>query len=136
MGADQFEIQRFEVNNPHVRCHIEALCITCGQDLVVVIGGGNVYHVGAMALTLSLPGIKDRHKLTNSTYQVPVPGHKEENLAREGSQLLSKELGKNVVVIAGIHQDNINKSEISEYVECFNRLIKDVCAAYKPAPGT
>ena len=77
-----------------------------------------------------MPSIKDPAKLTNSTYQVPVPGHKEESLAREASCKLSKILSKNVVVTVGIHTDEISKELIQAYVDQFNNLIDLICEAY------
>lgn len=124
------DVQYFEVMVPQSTYRVEAVCITCGNDLVVVIGGGSRYHLGAVALSLCMPSIKDAQKLTNSTYQIPVPGHKEEALVREGSLLLSRELKKNVVMTAGLHEDALNKEGIERYIECFNGLVEKICQFY------
>lgn len=125
-------VQRFQAEldgSPHV---IEAVCVECGADLVVIVGGGSRYHCGAVALSISLPGLKDPQKPTNSTYQVPVPGHKEEALAREGSLVLSRALQRNVVVSVGIHEDNLPKERVSYYVEQYYALIDRISQAYLP----
>jgi len=130
MGDTLLEERRFSVPSPNLMYRIEALCVTCGADLIVVVGGGSRYHLGALGLTLSMPSIKDAAKLTNSTYQVPIPGHKEEALAREGSLFLSKALKRNVLVTVGVHEDNIAKTDIPRYVEVFNELLEAIRQAY------
>ncbi|MCE1254973.1 MAG: hypothetical protein LWX83_15680 [Anaerolineae bacterium] len=109
---------------------VEAVCVDVGADLVVVVGGGSRYHIGSTSLTISMPSIKDSSKLTNSTYLVPVPGHKEENLARESSLILSRSLKRNVLVSVGIHEDQISKADIGLYIDCFNNLINQIIQAY------
>lgn len=130
MSETALDVRRFAVDldgSPH---RIEAVCIECGADLVVVVGGGSRYHCGAVALTLSLPAIKDPQRLTNSTYQVPVPGHKEEALAREGSLVLSRALRRNVVMSVGIHEDDLPKERIRYLVSQFNALVEQIREAY------
>lgn len=131
MSSNRLDIRRFEVAAPDDRYKIEAVCVLCGEDLVVIVGGGSNYHLGALALTLSLPSIKDENKLTTSTYQIPIPRHKEETLARESSLLLSQRLKRNVVVTVGIHIDGLTKEEIPLYVQRFNELIDIICLAYR-----
>ena len=113
---------------------LEAVCVECGADLVVVVGGGSRYHIGAVGLTISLPSLKDVDKLTQSTYQVPVPGHKEEALAREGSRLLSQRLGRNVVLSVGMHEDDLSKEGIQAYVDAFDALVERIAQAYAASP--
>ena len=127
------EVRFFEVPAPQSEYKIEAVCVSCGEDLIVVIAGGSHYHLGSLGLTISMPSIKDSTKLTNSTYQVPVPGHKEESLAREASYKLSRNLRRNVVVTVGIHADLISKELIQAYVEQFNELVKQICEFYTAA---
>ena len=113
---------------------LEAVCVECGEDLVVVIGGGSRHHIGAVGLTISLPSLKDAGKLTQSTYQVPVPGHKEEALAREGSRLLSQRLGRNVMLSVGMHEDDLSKEGIQAYVDAFDALVERIAQAYTASP--
>ena len=126
-------VRRFDIDLAGFDSKIEAVCVECGADLIVVVGGGTRYHCGTVALTISMPSIKDPKKLTNSTYQVPVPGHKEEALAREGSLILSRALARNVVMSVGIHVDNIPKESIPYFVDQFYKLVEQIRAAYRVA---
>ena len=134
MTGMSMAVRRFEVPVAGSAYALEAVCVECGADLVVVVGGGSRYHVGAVGLTISLPSLKDAGKLTQSTYQVPVPGHKEEALAREGSRLLSQRLGRNVVLSVGIHEDDLSKEGIQAYVDAFDALVERIAQAYAASP--
>lgn len=124
------EVRTFRVEEAEASFRVEAVCIRCGADLVVVVGGGERYHVGATALSITLPSIKDPEALTHSSYLTPVPGHKEEDLAREGSLRLAKGLSTNVVMTVGIHEDNLSPEGIRRYIAQFNRLIDIILDAY------
>lgn len=129
-------VHPFQVEDSASGLKVEALCIDCGDDLVVVVGGGERYHIGATALSISLPSLKNPEILTNSTYLVPVPGHKEEDLARRGSLHLSRTLRRNVVITVGIHRDQITRQQIELYVNLFDRLMDTIAVAYENTTGT
>lgn len=131
MRQDEMAVRRFELGVAGSPYKVEAVCIEVGADLVVVVGGGQRYHCGAVGLSLSLPGLKEADKLAQSTYQVPVPGHKEEALAREGSRELARLLKRNVVVSVGIHEDDLSKEGIQHYMDAFDALIDEIGMAYQ-----
>lgn len=131
----RMELRHFRASAPASTAELEAVCVGCGPDLVVVVGGGERYHVGAVALGLSLPSLKDPARRTSSGYLVPVPGHKEEDLAREGSLRLSRALARNVVVTVGIHDDAITKERAQQYVDAFGRLVVSIERAYLEPPA-
>ena len=131
MNPGQMVIRQFQIDLEGTQNKIEAACVECGVDLIVVVGGGTRYHCGTLALTISMPSINDPQKLTNSTYQVPVPGHKEEALAREGSLILSRALRRNVVMSVGIHEDELPKERIPYVTEQFYKLVEMIREAYQ-----
>jgi hypothetical protein len=129
MGQGEMIVRRFEMAVEDSPYKLEAVCVECGADLIVVVGGGERYHCGALGLTINIPSIKEADKPTQSTYQIPVPGHKEEALARDGSLRLARRLGRNVVLSAGIHEDNLSKEGIQRYAETFYALIEVIADA-------
>ena len=131
MDQAEMFIQQFYVDLGGTDQKIEAVCVECGADLILIVGGGTRYHCGAVALTISIPSIKDPQKTTNSTYQVPVPGHKEEALAREGSLILARALQRNVVMSVGIHEDYITKDRIPYVTGQFYKLVEIIREAYQ-----
>jgi hypothetical protein len=131
MTQGEMNVRRFEVAVAGSPYKVEAVCVEVGADLIVVVGGGEGYHIGALGLSIVIPSLKDADKLTHSTYQVPVPGHKEEALAREGSRELARRLNKNVVMSVGIHEDDLSKEGIQRYTEAFNALVDMIGQAYQ-----
>ena len=131
MKHNTLNIRRFEQVVADSSYKVDSVCVECGADLVVVIGGGERYHIGAIGLTIASPNLKDTNRLTHSTYQIPVPGHKEEALAREGSLLLSQRISRNVVLSVGIHQEHLSQDGIQRYVEAFYALIERIGQAYE-----
>jgi hypothetical protein len=120
------DIRRCAVEDDRSSTRLEAVCVSCGEDLVVVVGGGARYHVGAAALAISMASLKDPSTRTNSSSLVSVPGHKEEDLARDGSLALSRALERNVVMTVGIHDEAITKERIRGYLELFGRLVEEI----------
>ena len=131
MKHNTLNIRRFEQVVADSSYKVDSVCVECGADLVVVIGGGERYHIGAIGLTIASPNLKDTNRLTHRTYQIPVPGHKEEALAREGSLLLSQRISRNVVLSVGIHQEHLSQDGIQRYVEAFYALIERIGQAYE-----
>jgi hypothetical protein len=126
MAAGTLEVRRCAVEDAATATRLEAVCVACGGDLVVIIGGGARYHVGAAALALSLPSLKDPSTPATSSYLVAVPGHKEEELARDGALRLARALRRHVVMTVGIHDDDITRERIAGYVALFERLVDEI----------
>lgn len=134
--STQLELRRCRVEDAPSSTSLEAACIAAGEDLVVVVCGGVRYHVGAAALAISIPSIKDPSTRTNSSYLMAVPGHKEEELARDGALRLSRALRRHVVMTVGIHDEEITKDRILAYVELFGRLMDEIARDQQaPAAG-
>ena len=85
---------------------IEAVACFCGADLVVVIGGGERYHVGAVAIAVPRASLCSPEKISASASVICLTGHKEDLLAREGALRLAAKLNRNVILTVGIHVDN------------------------------
>lgn len=135
MRQDEMNTRRFEMAVEGSPYKLEAVCVECGVDLIVVVGGGERYHCGVLGLTITIPSITEADKSTHSTYQIPVPGHKEEVLAREGSLKLAHRLGRNVVLSVGIHEDNLSKEGIQHYIQAFEALMDVIAEALIGLPG-
>lgn len=109
---------------------IEAKALLIGEDLVLSIWGGSKPHVGAVALAVPRPSLKNR-AITSSTSSVLTRiGHKEDEIVKTVSERVSAALNKAVVVSAGIHWDDIPENEIgivqSVCEELTHRLIQRI----------
>ncbi|MCE5306841.1 MAG: hypothetical protein LLG20_04310 [Acidobacteriales bacterium] len=104
------------------RVTLEAVPVPMGNDLCLVITGGDRPHLGAVALAQARPSLEDSTKVSASTSVLTVPGHKEDLLARSAAQSLAARLNRTVVVCCGIHVDAISPDELRFVEEAVERL--------------
>ena len=103
---------------------LEAFVKNIGSDLLVSIFGGQRPHIGAVAVALPRPSLKDP-KVRSATASVfCYPGHKEDVIAKEAAERLSAALDTNVTVTAGAHWDNIDQSGIRAVIKSNRQLIE------------
>jgi gallate decarboxylase subunit D len=103
---------------------LEAFVKNIGNDLLVSIFGGQRPHIGAVAVALPRPSLKDP-KVRSATASVfCYPGHKEDVIAKEAAERLSAALDTNVTVTAGAHWDNIDRSGIRAVLKSNRQLIE------------
>jgi len=105
---------------------LRASGLLIGQDLSVSIWGGTHPHIGAVALALTRPSLKDKNKTSATSSVLTVLGHKEDQTVKKVSEALSAALGKNVVVTAGIHWDNLKPEEINLIIALTEKLSRKI----------
>ncbi len=105
---------------------VEAQATCAGDDLVLVIGGGDSPHVGAAALAVPRPSLADPTLPSSSASVLCVTGHKEDMLSRSISLELSKRYGNRVVVVSGIHIDHATGDDISRLEKNIEAVVTQV----------
>lgn len=104
------------------RIKINMKSFDIGEDLCVIISGGDKPHIGCVTLSVPRPSLST-HGVTSSTTSVlNLIGHKDDEAAKYVSHLLSSQLNKNVVVTCGIHVDNITHEEIEMIFDLLKTL--------------
>ncbi len=102
------------------RYRVWADLMEAGDDLLILIGGGECPHIGSVSL--AEPGC--------STKTISSPGHKERIVTTSASEMIAKATGKRCLVAAGIHIDNASKEEIALLLAnseaCIRLLIQKV----------
>lgn len=109
---------------------LSALC--SGNDLIVVISGGDSPHVGSVAVAVPGPSRRDAHKTSSTASVMTLVGHKDDELAKPVSQFIASELNQVCVVIVGIHVEQAIARDIETVSEAawdlsrsFVRYMKD-----------
>ena len=93
---------------------LEAVVKLIGNDILIAIYGGEKPHIGAVAIAQPRPSLRDPH-ITKSTASVfCFLSHKEDEIARKVSEIISALFKTNVVVTAGMHWDNLNDDGIEK----------------------
>ena len=108
------------------RFKLEASVLTLGPDLLVAVWGGTHPHIGAVALALPRPSLRDKKKTSATSSVLTLLGHKEDVTAKMISEALAAALNQNVVVTAGIHWDSLKPEEIEGIVRLTDKLTKKI----------
>ena len=99
---------------------LTASVIKTGDDIVVIIGGGES-HIGAVGISFPAESIITG-ETTITTSVITLPSHKDDVVAKRVSEKISKILNKKVTVIAGIHFDNLSENDINKILKGCEKL--------------
>ena len=111
--------------------YLEAWVRFVGEDLVVVVGGGEQPHVGCVVLAQPYPSKKGGGEFSASSSVLTIPPHKEEAIARPIACRLAQSSGRVTVVTAGVHDDNLS----GEGVACYLRLAEELAEVLADTVG-
>ena len=115
--------QDFEVDESGFR--IQASLQRLGSDYLFSIWGGAA-HIGAVAMAQSRPSLADPNRLSASASVFCYVGHKEDDLAKKVAEQLAAALDAKVVVVAGIHWDDLKPQGIEQIVKNVYALVDRV----------
>ena len=82
------------------------------EGFIVLILGGEKPHVGAVAVAIPRPSLKNSSKISSTSSVFTITGHKDDYIARPAAEKLARRLGEVVVAVAGVHVDNASKEDI------------------------
>jgi hypothetical protein len=105
-------MKKFMVSISRGKFKLYAYTQGMGQDLLVSIWGGTRPHIGAVGMAIPRPSLRDPKKWSATSSNFTFIGHKEDALVKGISEKLATELKRNVVVVAGIHWDDLTAQEI------------------------
>lgn len=102
-------------------------CVTqCGDDTILIVGGGTQPHIGSVAVAISHPSIKNPENNDETASVLTVRGHKEDQIARSAALKLAKSTESTVSANIGIHIDDASKDDIEKLIDNFNQLIDQI----------
>lgn len=90
-----------------------------GEDLVIMLSGGDKPHIGCVVQAVPRPSLRKDGTLSVTSSVINLTGHKDEFLCRKLAEKRCKEIGKVVVCTGGVHIDHITKEQI-------DRLLKNI----------
>jgi hypothetical protein len=102
-----------------------------GQDLLVSIWGGTRPHIGAVGMAIPRPSLRDPKKWSATSSNFTFIGHKEDTLVKVISEKLATELRRNVVVVAGIHWDDLTAQEIKIIEDLIQKMSDQILKRLK-----
>jgi hypothetical protein len=125
-------MKRFLVEISKGRFKIHGLVQEVGQDILVSIWGGTRPHIGAVAMAIPRPSLKNQKKWSATSSNFTFIGHKEDALVKKISEKLAAQLRRNVVVTAGIHWDGITSNETKAIQNLTQKLSDQILKKFVP----
>jgi hypothetical protein len=116
----EHSINHFQVDQG--KFPISALLQRIGDDYLLSIWGGAA-HIGAVAMAQPRPSLADANRMSSTASVFCYVGHKEDELVRRISERLSAALSAKVVVVAGLHWDNLLHEEIAQVLSNADLLV-------------
>lgn len=113
-------MHEFTLEKGRIKVNLKAF--TIGEDLCVIVSGGDSPHIGSVTLSIPRASLADSNNISSTTSVLNLLGHKDDEAAKYVSHTLSSRLNKNVVVTCGIHVDNIISEEIKVTIELLKEL--------------
>jgi hypothetical protein len=98
------------------------------QSLSVNLLGGEVPHIGAVAIGVPRPSLARRGMRSATTSVLTLVGHKEDELARSMAGDLARELGITSVVVAGVHLECARPADIALVLKNADHAVKTILA--------
>ncbi|HEY8909331.1 MAG TPA: hypothetical protein VIM51_03490 [Desulfosporosinus sp.] len=109
------------------RCRISLILMDTGHGINGLLTGGGKPHVGGVVMALPRQSLSGTG-WSSDVYIMPVPGHKDVEVAQTVADSLSRGLRCPVVVTAGIHSDNLCSEELSQIIRHCDTLTQTALA--------
>ena len=119
-------MKKFSVEVSKGPLRIYSLVQRIGSDLLVAIWGGTHPHIGAVAMAVPRPSLKDPRKVSATSSNFTFVGHKEDLLAKKISEKIASQLKTNVIVTAGIHWDKLPPHKIGTIEKLTEKLTDQI----------
>ncbi len=93
-----------------------------GEDIIVLIGGGDEPHIGCVCIATHYE--KRDGKIGSSALSIfNVPGHKDEVIVRRFAEELAKHFQTTVLCAGGVHINDATESDIKLVLENADKLL-------------
>ena len=96
---------------------IEFLLLEIGNDLIFIVSGGDLPHIGAISVGIPRPSLKNPDQLSSTISTYVFTGHKDDIIGNKIANEISKRTEKKVVVLAGIHFNHLSERDIKLVVK-------------------
>jgi hypothetical protein len=114
---------------------------TDGNGVIVCILGGEIPHVGAVAIGIPRAGLRHTEGKSATCSVFTLVGHMEDEVAKPASWKIAQELNQAAVVIAGIHIESepayhSSESDIKTLIANTKEVTDKLIAEFKKQAGT
>jgi len=110
------EIITVRLSSEEGKHRVTAMGIVTKEGIIVCILGGDKPHVGAIALGIPRPSLRDPRVVSATASVLTLVGHKDDEIAKPIAENFAKELNQTTVVIVGVHIEEANESDIAKLI--------------------
>ena len=103
---------------------VSSVAVVLPGGVVITLSGGDLPHVGAVALAEPRPSQKERGKISSTVSILARLGHKEDDLARSLAAEVCESLNVPVVLSAGIHMEGADDDDIRRAVALAKSVVR------------
>ena len=94
-----------------------------GEDLCLTLSGGELEHIGAVAIAQPRPSLADPTRTSATASVITLSGHKEDMLVRGLSLKVAETLNVAVCVVCGIHVCHPTPNMLEEVLSASDGLV-------------
>lgn len=116
-------LKRFEASDGEFSVY--GLWQRLGKDYLLSLWGGEA-HIGAVGMAQSRPSLADPGRLSATASVYCYLGHKEDSVVKAASERLAAALNAKVVVVAGLHWDNLQPVQVEGVLASVARLLEQI----------
>ena len=117
----------FTLHEGEGRCALSLMIVDTGAGIQGLLTGGEKPHIGGSVLGIPRPSLTGEGWGVD-LFVIPVPGHKDVEVARFLTERMARELKQTVMISAGIHSDNITGAELIEIQRSCEKLAEAALA--------
>lgn len=115
-------------NKQHIDCPLSFSALelevsTVGEDLHILVRGGERPHIGCAVLAVPRPSLTGDGNTSCTSSVLNVTGHKDEEICRYLAEKACKKYGVTVVCCGGFHVDHMTGKQIQEVLEAVRRVV-------------
>jgi len=124
--GESYFVSSFTVSVRKDKFKVVAAVHEIGPDILVAVWGGNRPHIGAIGMAQPRQSLRDEEQRAATSSVFTLLGHKEDLVVKPLSEEITRRFGRNSVVVAGIHWDNLTEDEIRTASRLCEKLTKKI----------
>lgn len=118
--------EAIEISNTVNDITVNLMAFKAGEDLAVVIDGGDRPHIGAVAVSQPRLSLTGDNSISATTSVIALLGHKEDSMARLTAEKISSRLNVTVSVACGIHINSITETQLKDIKELVGEVTDEL----------
>lgn len=105
---------------------IQADAVKVGDDIHILVKGGERPHIGCTVISVPRPSLKGGGKISCTSSVINVAGHKDEAICRMLAEKIAVRENTVTVCTGGFHVDGMTESQIREVLKTVEEIADEI----------